>query len=56
MAEIKNLNNDSVRFEDGSASSPSISFIGDTNTGIYRLSGDSGRFYFTADEIGRAHV
>ena len=56
MANIKNLNNDSVRFEDGSASSPSISFIGDTNTGIYRVSGDSGRFYFTADGTAAVRI
>jgi len=41
MADIKNLNNDSVRFEGGNNAAPGIAFIGDPNTGIFQSAADT---------------
>ena len=41
MADIKNLINDSVRFEGGNNAVPGIAFIGDPNTGIFQSAADT---------------
>ena len=49
MSTIFYNHGSAIPFDNGSAAAPSISFADDPNTGIYRVSGDSGRFYFAAD-------